>query len=95
MAVRYRSKITRIIRASTLWDESDCCHIPGIENYPCIKEILDCQQYVFPDNIPSCFKETTIGAMKTWTFIIMDTPHRILYLIQQELHIKDVQMRVV
>ena len=65
MAAENRSEVTQIIRANTLWDKSNCCHIPGIEKHPYIEEVLDCLHYVFPDYVPSCFKESTIVPIKT------------------------------
>ena len=95
MAIGYRFEVAKIIRASTLWDESDCNHIPGIKKDTGIKEVLDCVHYIFPYDIPRYFKEATILAIKTRGFIFRDTLHLSLYLIRREMQIEDVSMLVV
>ena len=95
MATGYRSEVSRVVKASTLRNESDGSHIPGFEKYTGIEEVLDLLHYVFPYDIPRCFEQTTIKAIKTWIFIIKDTPHHSLYLIWCELQIKDISMLVI
>ena len=90
MATGYRSEVTRIIRASTLWDESDCSQIPGIKKGTGIEEVLDCLYYISPYYFSCCFEKTIIVSIKIQSFIFRDTPHRSLYVIRREMQVEGV-----